>query len=166
MATGGGSCSLVDAINAANSNTATGACPAGDDKNSGGDVIVLSAGTYKIGSVDDDWYGANGLPPITSKITIVGDPKGSIIMRSSSQGVQAFRIFFVSGGQPISGYNPPSDLSALPGPGNLTLINLTLENGLAQGGNGGTSTSGDGDIGFGDAEDALSDDALRFVSVE
>ncbi|HEV2331770.1 MAG TPA: hypothetical protein VGV16_01285, partial [Gammaproteobacteria bacterium] len=75
-------CSLVDAINAANNNAATGACPAGDDQTNGGDVIVLAAGTYKVGSVDNEWYGPNGLPPITSKITIVGDPKGTVIMRS------------------------------------------------------------------------------------
>ena len=155
VSTGGSSCSLVDAINAANSNTASGACPAGDDKTNGGDVIVLSAGVYKIGSVDDDWYGPNGLPPITSKITIVGDPQGTVIMRSANQGVQAFRIFFVGGGQSLSHYNPPQDgngnvvFSTLPGPGNLTLINLTLENGLAQGGAGGTSTTGNGGGGLG-----------------
>ena len=143
-------CSLVDAINAANSNTATGACPAGDDKTNGGDVIVLSAGVYKIGTADDDWYGPNGLPPITSKITIVGDPKGSVIMRSSSQGVQAFRIFYVGGGESLtSNYNPPTDFSSLPARGSLTLINLTIENGLAQGGAGGTSTQGNGGGGLG-----------------
>jgi hypothetical protein len=90
---GNNSCSLVDAINAANSNSQTGACPAGDDKTNGGDVIVLAAGTYKIGTADNDWYGPNGLPPITSRITIVGDPKGTIIMRSTNQGVSPFRIF-------------------------------------------------------------------------
>lgn len=146
---GGNSCSLVDAINAANNNAATGACPAGDDKTSGGDVIVLAAGTYKIGSVDNDWYGPNGLPAISSKITIVGDPKGSTIMRSPNQGVQAFRIFFVGGGQSLTGYNPPSDFSKLPGPGNLTLINLTLQNGLAQGGKGGASALGSAGGGLG-----------------
>ena len=149
VAAGGSSCSLIDAINAANNNAATGACPAGDDKTNGGDVIVLSAGTYKIGSIDNDWYGPNGLPPITSKITIVGDPKGTVIMRSSSQGVQAFRIFFVGGGQSVANYNPPSDFSTLPGPGNLTLINLTLENGLAQGGAGGASALGSAGGGLG-----------------
>ncbi|HEU5398933.1 MAG TPA: hypothetical protein VFV77_06610, partial [Gammaproteobacteria bacterium] len=146
---GGSSCSLVDAINAANNNAATGACPAGDDKTNGGDVIVLAAGTYKIGSIDNDWYGPNGLPPITSKITIVGDPKGTVIMRSTNQGVQAFRLFFVGGGQSVANYNPPTDFSTLPGRGNLTLINLTIENGLAQGGNGGTSAQGNGGGGLG-----------------
>src|SRR5579872_1898724 len=60
---GGSSCSLVDAINAANNNAPSGACPAGDDNTNGGDVIVLAAGIYKIRSVDNDWYGPNGLPP-------------------------------------------------------------------------------------------------------
>jgi hypothetical protein len=146
---GGSGCSLVDAINAANNNAATGGCPAGDDKTNGGDVIVLAAGTYKIGSVDNDWYGPNGLPAITSTITLVGDPGGTVIMRSSNTGVQAFRIFYVGGGQLLTNYNPPTDFSALPGPGNLTLINLTIENGLAQGGAGGNSTQGGGGGGLG-----------------
>jgi hypothetical protein len=148
-------CSLIDAINAANSNTKTGACPAGDDKTNGGNVIVLSAGVYKIGTADNDWYGPNGLPPITSKITIVGDPKGTIIMRSANTGVSAFRIFYIGGGESLSAYTPPQDgngnvvSTALPGPGNLTLIDLTLENGLAQGGAGGSSSQGGGGGGLG-----------------
>ncbi|HEY1991298.1 MAG TPA: hypothetical protein VGH71_02470, partial [Gammaproteobacteria bacterium] len=136
---GGNSCSLVDAIDAANNNAASGACPAGDDQTNGGDVIVLAAGVYNIGSVDDDWYGPNGLPPIASKITIVGDSGGTVIRRSPNQGVQAFRIFFVSGGQSLANYKPPTDFSTLPSRGSLTLVNLTLENGLAQGGAGGAS---------------------------
>jgi len=155
VSSGGSTCSLVDAINAANSNAKSGNCPAGDDKTNGGDVIVLSAGVYKIGTADDDWYGPNGLPPITSKITIVGDPQGTIIMRSANTGVSAFRIFYVGGGQSLSHYNPPQDgngtvvSTTLPGPGNLTLINLTLQNGLAQGGAGGSSTLGGGGGGLG-----------------
>ena len=146
---GGSGCSLVDAINAANSNTATGGCPAGDDKTNGGDVILLAAGTYKIASADNDWYGPNGLPVITSKITIVGDPKGTVIMRKAGQGVSAFRIFYVGSGASLASYNPPTDFSSLPGPGNLTLINLTVENGLAQGGAGGASALGSAGGGLG-----------------
>ncbi|HEX4300713.1 MAG TPA: Ig-like domain-containing protein [Gammaproteobacteria bacterium] len=152
---GNNSCSLVDAINAANSNSQTGACPAGDDKTNGGDVIVLAAGTYKIGTADNDWYGPNGLPPITSRITIVGDPKGTVIMRSPNQGVSPFRIFYIGGGESLSAYNPPQDgngkvvFTSLPSHGNLTLINLTLENGLAQGGAGGSSALGGGGGGLG-----------------
>ncbi|MGH8400026.1 MAG: beta strand repeat-containing protein, partial [Gammaproteobacteria bacterium] len=152
---GGDQCSLIDAINAANDNKITGACPAGDDKTSGGDVILLASGTYKLTTDNNDWYGPNGLPAITSKITIIGDPHGSIIMRNSSQGGSALRIFYIGGGKSLTGYNPPTDSSgnpvytALPGPGNLTLQNLTLQNGLAQGGDGGKSDSGNGGGGLG-----------------
>lgn len=152
---GGSQCSLIDAINAANDNKKTGACPAGDDQTNGGDVILLAAGTYKLSSADNDWYGPNGLPAIASKITIIGSPDGTIIMRNSSQGGSTFRIFYIGGGESLTGYNPPADssgtpiYSALPGPGDLTLENLTLQNGLAQGGDGGKSSSGNGGGGLG-----------------
>jgi hypothetical protein len=152
---GGSQCSLIDAINAANDNKKTGACPAGDDQTNGGDVILLAAGSYKLSSADNDWYGPNGLPAITSKITIIGSPDGTIIMRNSTQGGSAFRIFYIGGGESLTAYNPPADssgnpiYSALPGPGDLTLENLTLQNGLAQGGDGGKSSSGNGGGGLG-----------------
>lgn len=152
---GGSQCSLIDAINAANNNKATGACPAGDDATNGGDVILLAAGTYKVTTADNDWYGPNGLPAITSRITIIGDPQGTIIMRDSSQGGSALRIFYIGGGKSLTGYNPPTDSSgnpvytSLPGPGNLTLQNLTLQNGLAQGGDGGKGDPGNGGGGLG-----------------
>ncbi|HEX6549362.1 MAG TPA: hypothetical protein VF117_01710, partial [Gammaproteobacteria bacterium] len=152
---GGSQCSLIDAINAANDNKKTGACPAGDDATNGGDEILLAPGTYKLSTADNSWYGPNGLPPITSRITIIGDPQGSIIMRDSSQGGSAFRIFYIGGGESLTGYNPPTDSSGnviyskLPGPGNLTLQNLTLQNGLAQGGDGGKGDPGNGGGGLG-----------------
>src|SRR5262245_56660682 len=47
-------CTLVDAITAANTDTATGACPAG----SGADTIILPAGsTQALDSVNNDRYG-------------------------------------------------------------------------------------------------------------
>ncbi|HEX5339329.1 MAG TPA: Ig-like domain-containing protein, partial [Gammaproteobacteria bacterium] len=152
---GGDQCSLIDAIKAANDNKKTGACPAGDDKTNGGDLILLAAGTYKLSTPDNDWYGPNGLPPITSNITIVGSPQGTIIMRDSSQGGSAFRIFYIGGGESLAGYNPATDsdgnpvFTTLPGPGNLSLKNLSLLNGLAQGGDGGKSDSGNGGGGLG-----------------
>src|SRR5262249_35103123 len=61
-----GTCTLVDAITAANTDTATGGCPTG----SGADTIVLPANsTIMLTSVNNC---ANGLPQITSTITIEG----------------------------------------------------------------------------------------------
>src|SRR5262249_2332166 len=66
----GGGCSLVDAITAANSDSATGGCIAG----SGADTIDLPIGsTQTLTAVNNtDPYGANGLPVITSVMTIEG----------------------------------------------------------------------------------------------
>lgn len=138
-------CSLVDAINAANTDTAVGACPAGT---SGGNTIQLSAGTYTLTQPDNYWYGPNGLPPISSNITIVGNPSGSIIERSTASGTPPFRIFYIGGGESLTNYNS-AEYNTLPGPGNLTLKNLTLQNGLAQGGDG--AGGGGGGAGLGGA---------------
>ncbi|MGB9429006.1 MAG: choice-of-anchor Q domain-containing protein [Gammaproteobacteria bacterium] len=167
-------CSLIDAINAANAstavNTTVGACtPVGSPNGGGsgytsGNVIELAAGTYTLtgpytppnpypgailyspGTSDGYWYGPDGLPPIATNIIILGNPSGSTITRT---GATPFRFFYIGGSESLTGYNPPSGLTNLPGPGSLTLVNLTLSNGLAQGGNGGGmggsgDSSGDG----------------------
>ena len=85
----GGSCTLVDAITAANTDTATGGCPAG----SGADTIVLPAGsTQTLTSVNNNTYGPTGLPVISSVITIAG--QGSTITRAS--GAPEFRLLAVN----------------------------------------------------------------------
>jgi len=81
-------CTLVDAITAANTDTATNGCPAG----SGADTIVLPAGSMQtLTSVNNDTYGPTGLPVVSSVITIEG--QGSTIARASS--APEFRIFAV-----------------------------------------------------------------------
>ena len=77
-----GVCTLREAITAANSDTASGAtageCPAG----SGADTIELGVGlTYTLDVVDNSiiFVGDNGLPSITSVITINGNGNGSTI---------------------------------------------------------------------------------------
>ncbi len=57
----GRKCTLAEAITAANTDTATGECPAGH----GADTLQLTAATYRL---------AAALPPITSTITLFGDP--------------------------------------------------------------------------------------------
>ena len=66
----GASCSLINAVTAANTDTATGGCPAG----SGADTIVLPQGSTQIltTAVNNSTYGPTGLPIISSAITIAG----------------------------------------------------------------------------------------------
>ncbi|MFI5396144.1 MAG: choice-of-anchor Q domain-containing protein [Candidatus Binatia bacterium] len=110
-ASGGPGCTLRDAITAANTDVATGGCPAG----SGADTIILTAGAmYTLTEVDnatvhDGVPLPNGLPSVTSEITITGN--GVTIARSSGDGTPAFRLLHVAAG------------------GHLTLNALTLTNG-------------------------------------
>jgi hypothetical protein len=120
--------SLSTAINLANS--------AG-----GPDTVALGAGcTYTLTAPVVSWYGPDGLPPIVSDITIEGN--GGTIARSAS--APPFRLFFV-GADPT---NPSTFNYVSPGAGALTLRNVTLTGGHAQGGN---SNGGGGGAGMGGA---------------
>jgi hypothetical protein len=105
--------SLRDAINAA-------------DNTGGTATIVLASGaTYDFTTADNNWYGPDALPPVAGvSITIQGN--GSTLQRDSSladTAATALRFFYVSGGLELPA-------------GSLSLDNLTLTGGLAQGGNG------------------------------
>lgn len=103
-----GGCTLINAINSANSDAAIGRCPAG----SGADTIVLPAGsTQTLTAVNNTIYEATGLPIIRSRITLQGN--NSTIMRPS--GAPEFRIFAVNSS------------------GNLTLQQTTVSGGRAAG---------------------------------
>ena len=92
---------LVAAIHSANAGAA--------------DTLVLAADcTYKLRAVDNDNKGPNGLPAITSAVTIVGNR--AVIQRSTNPATPPFRLFFV-------------DTT-----GNLTLQDLTIRNGQAAAG--------------------------------
>ncbi|HEV1994867.1 MAG TPA: choice-of-anchor Q domain-containing protein, partial [Candidatus Acidoferrum sp.] len=125
-----GFCTLPEAIIAANTQTASGSmpgeCPAGS---SGGNTIVLAVGTtYNLVAAHNSFYGPNGLPAVTSMIFISGN--GAIIQNAGGN----FRLFYIS----------PA--------GNLTLQNLTVQSGLAKGGNGGAGPgTGGGGLGAGGA---------------
>jgi hypothetical protein len=114
---------LIHAINLANV-TAGGAT-----------IELLPNATYTLTQADNFWYGPNGLPAIDNTVTIDGN--GATIVRPpqfvnpSGQLVNTpqFRFFYVSGGMELPA-------------GNLTLKNLTLTGGLAQGGNGGVGAGG------------------------
>lgn len=123
-----GGAGLVSAITAA-------------DSGSGPTTISLAPGcTYTLTAPADYWYGPDGLPAIKSTIVIQGN--GATIARSGST---PFRFFFVGAGA------PSTPAYASPGPGNLTLEDLTLSGGLAKGGNGGAEDGGGGGAGMGGA---------------
>src|SRR5262249_28263701 len=82
----------------------------------GSHTITLAAGTvFALTAVNNSTDGATGLPVIAAHYnpTILGN--GDLIERATASGTPAFRLFDVAGGA------------------SLTLANLTLENGLAQG---------------------------------
>ncbi|MEE9293812.1 MAG: hypothetical protein V3W34_02450, partial [Phycisphaerae bacterium] len=106
--TGGPDCTLRDAITAANSDTATGGCTAG----SGADVIELPDGvTITLTEEDNETDGTNGLPSVTSVLTINGNE--TTVRRDPAEATPNFRIFHVAAG------------------GDLTLNDLTVSNGWA-----------------------------------
>ncbi|MFT3880019.1 MAG: choice-of-anchor Q domain-containing protein [Gemmatales bacterium] len=112
--------SLTDAINIANNTP-------------GADTIVLTAfQSYNLKNIDNYWYGPNGLPAISSDITIQGN--GAQINRT---GGPNFRIFYVSNVQ----YGGLAT-------GSLTLQGLTIQGGFAVGGD---SFRGGGGLGAGGA---------------
>ncbi|MCP4201750.1 MAG: hypothetical protein GY769_07440 [bacterium] len=105
-----GGCTLVDAVTAANTNTATGLCP----KGSGADEIRLTA-DVTLTEVNNTTPatglrvpGPNGLPQVVTDIVIEGN--GHTIARGT--GAPEFRFFNVYSSS-----------------GNLTLQNTTLSNG-------------------------------------
>ena len=110
----GGSCTLVDAINAANSDTPIDGCDAG----SGADTIVLAPNAFSVvTTVNNTTFGPNGLPVITTEITIQGN--GGSIRRDSS--APEFRILMVDAN------------------GDLTLVNTRVSGGVVSGGEGSDS---------------------------
>ena len=109
-----GHCSLIEALLNANADAAVSPdCPAG----SGPDTLALRPGTYTLTQAYEDMDGGNGLPAVTSNITIRGH--GATVTRSADPSTPAFRILEV-----ITG-------------GTLTLRDLTISNGRAATGWGG-----------------------------
>jgi len=107
-----GQCSLAEAIQAANTNMSVDACTAG----AGDDVIELQTGqSYTFSSVDNNDSGPNGLPAITSTITINGN--GASLGRNTSG--PALRFLLVKF---VPGYFTPT----------LTIRNITMTNGIGQ----------------------------------
>ncbi|MGH7966430.1 MAG: hypothetical protein ACRERD_32165, partial [Candidatus Binatia bacterium] len=103
-----GACTLVDAITAANTDTATGGCTTGA---SGPDTLVLSS-THTLTTVNNSTYGDTGLPVVTSPITIAGN--NNTIARDTGMSTPEFQLLTV-------------------GPtGDLTVQDTTLTGGVGQ----------------------------------
>ena len=93
-------------------------------------IINLQAGsTYTLAAVNNFWYGPDGLPPIDSIVFIHGN--GATLARDTSSSTPNFRLFYVSGGLELT-------------PGSLAMDNVTLENGVAKGGDGSVGGGGMG----------------------
>ena len=138
----GGGCILIDAITAANTDIATGGCPAG----SGADTIVLPAGsTQTLTAVNNDTDGPNGLPSITSNLTIIGAGAGqTIIAAADSSSDDGFRLFHVAAtgvlnlnGLTITGSSCACDGGGIFNAGTLTLRDSTVSGNQTTGENGG-----------------------------
>ncbi len=83
-----GECSLMEAIIAANTNTAGNGCPAGDNPS---DTIVLAPDAlYSLTHAYTSTGGLTGLPAITSTIIISGN--GATIERSSADEFRLLRV--------------------------------------------------------------------------
>jgi hypothetical protein len=117
----GDTAALTSAINSANA------------ASSSTDINLVGGCTYLLTTVDNYWYGPNGLPAISAEIAINGN--GATLARSEP-GTPAFRLLYVAGG--LNG--PPL--------GSLTMRDLMLTGGLAVGG---YSGSGGGGAGMGGA---------------
>ena len=113
------SCTITEAITAANTDTPFGGC----DTGSGQDTIVLTPTVYALTVADNSFggFGDSGLPVITTTMTISGN--GATLARDLSFSCLGgtdpeFRLFWV---EPV---------------GNLTLHDVTLRNGCADRGGG------------------------------
>ncbi len=101
-------------------------------------TINLTQSTYDFTQANNYWYGPDALPAISRAVTINGN--GATLQRDASlpnTTAGGLRFFYISGG-----------LSGLPA-GSLTLNNLTLQGGLAKGGDG--FRGGGGGLGAGGA---------------
>src|ERR1700691_813269 len=87
----GTSCTLIDAITEADSDTQTDSCVAPTAGTTAWVVQFTAPSTVTLTSATYQGDGADGLPPVTTAITIQGD--GSTISRSSAT---YFRIFDVT----------------------------------------------------------------------
>ena len=88
--TSGPECTIRDAFSAANSDRAVGGCPAGNGADT---ILLMKDGVYTLTEVDNNTAGANGLPAVSSDITVEGH--GATLRRAEE--APDFRFFFSFG---------------------------------------------------------------------
>lgn len=135
-------CTLPNAITAANTDAAYGACPAG----SGEDTITLPVAAQVLTRVNTNYGGPTGLPVITSDIVITGssDPRIGSSSITRAPDAPAFRILVVGSSGSLElrntivsgGLNDGSPGIANFG-GFLKLLNCVVTGNTASSGNGG-----------------------------
>src|SRR5919106_1342263 len=106
----GVTCSLIDALTAANTDAKAGGCPKGN----GADTVELTA-DVTLTAINNEIDGFNGLPSVMSTITLNG--QGHTIARSSAEGTPDFRLLHIAD------------------TGKLVLKQVTLQHGLPTFGN-------------------------------
>lgn len=84
----GATCTLPDAITAANLDAATDGCTAGNSA----DTLVLTASTYSLATGPYDFDGLTATPSVTSTIVISGGIDGAIVERSGSNHYRLFHV--------------------------------------------------------------------------
>lgn len=141
-------CTLAQAINAANAANGVSAAQTGSSTPPGNcagaaagmNYITFSGWpTITLAGVDNYWYGPNALPPIASLIIIGAYPGTGATLVAAHAGdptptaAHAFRFFYVSGG--LAGELPQ---------GTLVLGGMALRGGYAKGGDSGTGGGGAG----------------------
>jgi hypothetical protein len=109
-----GECSLIEAMENANAQGLAVPHPDCEPGSEGENVIVLATDAiYTLTTAHNETNGFNGLPSITSEITIQGN--GAVIERSDADGTPEFRLFRI---EPTRA---------------LTINDLTVRNGLLTG---------------------------------
>jgi len=126
-------CTLVDAITAANTDTASGGCIAG----SPADTIVLTAGSTHTLTVENNV--GNGLPVVTSTITINGN--GSTVRRVSEAFFRLLEVdssgnLTIDGLTLMGGNSPFSNGGGFYNSGSLTITNSIISGNTALSGGG------------------------------
>ena len=128
-----GICTLQEAITAANTDTALGVTPGECAVGSGADSIKLGlALIYLLDEVDNFFEGENGLPSISTDITINGG--SSTIARSVEVGTPEFRFLYVEASRDLklndltltSGSAQDSNGEAIRSVGSITITNSAL----------------------------------------
>lgn len=131
-----GTCTLINALNNANGNTDTDGAGTGCPAGNGADTLNLAAkATYTLTAINNSNQGPNGLPLVTSVITINGN--GATIKRSSAADTDNFRLLRIVNGNltvnnlRLTGGNITGD--TLYGGGISNNGTLTLNNSIVSG---------------------------------